>query len=32
MSGDAFTSAQQLPPDTAIDDCVRARAFTVPAR
>ena len=32
MSGEAFTNAQDSPPLTAIDDCVRARARNVPAR
>jgi hypothetical protein len=34
MSGDAFTNTQEckLLPQTAIEDCVRARACRVPAR
>src|SRR5271169_5985348 len=32
MSGDAFTSAQELPPPTAMEDWVRARARIVPSR
>ena len=32
MSGDAFTSAQESPPETAMEDWVRARPRKVPAR
>ena len=31
-SGDAFTSAQEVPPPTAMEDWVRERAWSVPAR
>src|SRR5271165_3134142 len=32
MSGEALTSAQELPPATAMEDWVRARARIVPSR
>src|SRR5471032_159392 len=32
ISGDALTSTQESPPVTTMEDCVRARACSVPAR